>query len=274
MNELQVFNFNDTNITTLTIDKNVWFVGKEVAEVLGYKNMADALRTKVDDEDLKTLSYKDYRETRQALSVLWSGNDYSNKTIINESGMYSLVLGSKLPSAKAFKRWVTSEVLPSIRKHGAYMTDQTIEQVLSDPDTIIKIATDLKNERQRTAMLSQRINELEPKASYYDKILQNKSLINISVIAKDYGMSAVSMNKLLHELGVQYKQGNMWLLYAQHQKKGWTKSNTTMVTKADGTEKTVMNTKWTQKGCLGIYEILKINGYLPVIEQDDIEQPA
>lgn len=188
---------------------------------------------------------------------------------ITEPQFYKLAIKANNETAEKFQDWVTSDVLPSIRKHGAYMTNQTIEQVLSDPDTIIKIATDLKAERERTAMLSQRVNELEPKASYYDKILQNKSLVNISVIAKDYGMSAVKMNKLLHKLGVQFKQGDMWLLYSKHQKKGWTKSNTTLVTKADGTEKLVMNTKWTQKGCLGIYELLKSNGYLPLIEQED-----
>lgn len=250
MNELQVFN------------------GLKVKEVNG-RIMFDAESTAIGlgivESNSKYVRWQRVNKYLGENSPLVEKGDF-----ITEPQFYKLAIKANNETAEKFQDWVTSEVLPAIRKHGAYMTNQTIEQVLSDPDTIIKIATDLKAERERNAMLSQRVNELEPKASYYDKILQNHSLVNISVIAKDYGMSAVSMNKLLHELGVQFKQGDMWLLYAKHQKKGWTKSNTTVVNKADGTEKLVMNTKWTQKGCLGIYELLKVNGYLPLIEQEDI----
>lgn len=190
---------------------------------------------------------------------------------ITEPQFYKLAIKANNETAEKFQDWVTSEVLPAIRKHGTYMTDQTIEEVLTNPDTIIRLATDLKNERKEKLMLAQQVTELKPKADYTDLILSNKTLVTITFIAKDYGMSGLAMNKLLHDLGVQYSQSGVWLLYAKHQTKGWTQSETTEVVKKDGSKKLVMNTKWTQKGRLGLYELLKDNGYLPLIEQD---QPA
>ena len=190
---------------------------------------------------------------------------------ITEPQLYKLAIKANSAQAEKFQDWVTSEVLPAIRKHGTYMTDQTIEDVLTNPDTIIRLATDLKNERKEKLMLAQQVTELKPKADYTDLILSNKTLVTITFIAKDYGMSGLAMNKLLHDLGVQYSQSGVWLLYAKHQTKGWTQSETTEVVKKDGSKKLVMNTKWTQKGRLGLYELLKDNGYLPLIEQD---QPA
>ena len=133
MNELKIFEHPDFGkIRTVTIDDEPYLVGRDVAEVLGYSNPSKAVIAHVDDEDKRF----------EMLPIADSQNGNLIKTaIINESGLYSLILGSKLPSAKKFKRWVTSEVLPSIRKHGAYMTDETIEQVLSDPDTIIRLTT-------------------------------------------------------------------------------------------------------------------------------------
>ena len=190
---------------------------------------------------------------------------------ITEQQLYKLAIKAESVQAEKFQDWVTSEVLPAIRKHGTYMTDQTIEDVLTNPDTIIRLATDLKNERKEKLMLAQQVTELKPKADYTDLILSNKTLVTITFIAKDYGMSGLAMNKLLHDLGVQYSQSGVWLLYAKHQTKGWTQSETTEVVRKDGSKKLVMNTKWTQKGRLGLYELLKDNGYLPLIEQD---QPA
>lgn len=190
---------------------------------------------------------------------------------ITEPQFYKLAIKANNETAEKFQDWVTSEVLPAIRKHGTYMTDQTIEEVLTNPDTIIRLATDLKNERREKLMLAQQVTELKPKADYTDLILSNKTLVTITFIAKDYGMSGLAMNKLLHDLGVQYSQSGVWLLYAKHQTKGWTQSETTEVVRKDGSKKLVMNTKWTQKGRLGLYELLKDNGYLPLIEQD---QPA
>lgn len=260
-NQLQVFDFDGSNVRTVTINDEPYFVGKDVATILGYKRTADALKAHVDDEDKLTRQFTDSGQNREM-------------KVINESGLYSLILSSKLSSAKKFKRWITHEVLPTIRKHGAYMTPAKIEEVLTDPDTIIKLATELKTERERRSIAEQRVNELTPKASYYDLVLSNESLVTITQIAKDYGMSGQAMNHKLHDLGVIYKQGNTWLLYSKYQRTGWTHSETIMVDKADGTQKAVMHTKWTQKGRLGLYELLKRHGILPLIETVDEKKGA
>ncbi|WP_050564478.1 phage antirepressor KilAC domain-containing protein [Enterococcus faecium] len=187
-------------------------------------------------------------------------------TIINESGLYSLILGSKQPNAKKFKRWVTSEVLPAIRKHGGYLTPEKVEEALLNPDTIIQLATKLKEERTGRLIAEQKIAEYEPKISYLDSILSSTDSVTISQIAADYGMSPQQMNKLLHKLGIQKKVGNQWLLRKKHMRQGYTKSHTTEIPKSDGGTKVVMNTKWTQKGRLFIYESLKKEGYIPEID--------
>lgn len=256
MQDLQIFKFDNQNFRTMTIDEEPYFVGKDVATILGYSNSRKALIDHVDDEDKRDgVTIRDAIGRNQAAVV------------INESGLYSLIIGSKLPTAKKFKHWVTSEVLPTIRKHGAYLSDEKIEEVLTNPDTIIKLATQLKEEREARLIAEQQVNELKPKATYYDRILSNPALVTITVIAKDYGMSGIAMNKKLHELGVQYRQGSIWLLYSKYQKLGWTQSETHMIERNDGTEKAVVNTKWTQKGRLGLYELLKQNDVLPLIEK-------
>lgn len=257
MNELKSFTFEDQQIRALTTEGEPWFVGKDVAEVLGYSNSRKAIADHVDSEDKGVTKCYTLGGTQQI-------------AIINESGLYSLILSSKLPKAKEFKRWVTSEVLPTIRKHGAYMTPAKIEEVLTDPDTIIQLATQLKQEREGRLIAEQRIGELTPKADYCDRVLADKSLVTITQIAKDYGMSGRALNATLHDLGVIYKQCETRFLYAKYQKTGWTHSETIMVDKKDGTQKAVLNTKWTQKGRLGLYELLKAHGILPLIEQEDI----
>ncbi|MCZ3876679.1 phage antirepressor [Lactobacillus mulieris] len=254
MTDLQIFNFNGTDIRTLTIDNEPYFVGKDVTEILGYKNASKALADHVDSED---------KLNNETLSSLGQRGGW----LVNESGLYSLIISSKLPTAKKFKRWVTSEVLPAIRKHGGYLTDEKIEEALYNPDTLIKLATQLKEEREGRLIAEQQVAELKPKASYLDEILANKELITVSVIAKDYGMSAMQFNKLLHNLKVQFKQGKSWLLYSNYQSLGWTSSSTKQVTKKDGSTMNVMNTKWTQKGRLGLYELLKRHDILPMIER-------
>lgn len=242
------------------IEKNnePWFVGKDVAKSLGYKNVNDALFKHVDEED------------KEVVKCDTLGGQ-QNVTVINESGLYSLVLKSKLEGAKQFKRWVTSEVLPSIRKHGMYAK----EELLNNPELMIAVATELKQEREQRkqlelekAMLIQENNELKPKADYTDMVLQNKSLMTVTAIAKDYGMSGGSLNKKLHELGIQYKQGGQWFLYAKHQAKGYTSSSTTKIEHTDGRVEIKLHTKWTQKGRLFIYNELKEVGIVPLIEQD------
>ncbi len=255
MNELTVFeNKEFGSIRTVQIDGQPYFVGKDIAEALGYANTRKAIADHVDVED-KGVTNCDTPGGKQRISV------------INESGVYSLVFSSKLEKAKQFKHWVTAEVLPSIRQTGAYMTAETIEKVLYNPDAIISIAQQLKALKLEVSQKNQLIGELKPKANYVDVILDNKGLVTITQIAKDYGMSGRQMNKLLYEFGVQYKQSGQWLLYSKYHDKGYTHSKTIDIVRSDGVPDVVMETKWTQKGRLFIYDLLKDNGIFPVIEK-------
>ncbi len=260
MNELKIFeNAEFGSIRTVEINNEPYFVGKDVAEVLGYSNTRKALIDHIDEEDKK-----DGVTIRDAI-----GREQKS-VCINESGLYALILSSKLPNAKRFKRWVTSEVLPTIRKHGMYATDE----LLANPDFAISVFQQLKAEKEEKQRLltvnyqqQQIIGELQPKANYVDTILNNKGLVTITQIAKDYGMSGNKMNKLLNTYGVQYKQSGQWLLYSKYHNMGYTHSKTIDITRSDGNPDIVMETKWTQKGRLFIYELLKDNDILPVIEQ-------
>ena len=255
-NGVQTFNFESSPVRVIEIDNEPWFVGKDVAKVLGYSNPQKALRDHVDEED-----------SRGERIVTPSG--IQTTKVINESGLYSLILSSRLPTAKKFKRWVTSVVLPSIRKHGKFATEKTIDQMLEDPDSMIRVLTEMKEDRAKRRLAEEKAAKLEPKAKFCDVVLQNPALVNVTVIAKDYGMSAQAMNKLLENLGVQYNQNKVWFLYAKYQSNGWTQSTTSMVKGKDGAEKAVVHTKWTQKGRLGLYELLKDHGLLPVIEREE-----
>lgn len=191
-------------------------------------------------------------------------------TFINESNLYKVIFQSRKPEAEKFTEWVTSEVLPSIRKNGMYATNE----LLDNPDLAIKVFEQLKQEREEKKKLQlentqqkQLIGELKPKADYLDQILQSKALVTITAIAKDYGMSAKALNKKLHELKVQFKQGYQWFLYSNYHDCGYTHSETVEYMHKDGTKDVTMNTKWTQKGRLFLYELLKKNGIIPVIEK-------
>ena len=189
---------------------------------------------------------------------------------ITEPQFYKLAIKANNATAEKFQDWVTSEVLPTIRKHGAYLTDSAIEQTLTDPDYLIKLATQLKTEREGRLIAEETVKDLKPKASYYDKVLSNPSLMNITAIAKDYGCSAISFNKLLHELKIQYSQSGTWYLYSKYQDKGWTQSKTFPYKGASGNGSNIQ-TKWTQKGRLGLYKELKKHGIVPKIEQLSME---
>lgn len=264
MTELEIFNNPEFGqIRAVEINGECWLVGKDVAEILGYAKPENAIANHVDEED------------KTSTLIQGSGSNYKSKAIIiNESGLYGLVLSSKLPTAKKFKRWVTSEVLPSIRKHGVYMTEKTLEKALLNPDGLIKILTALKNEqakakalKEETARQKQLIGELKPKADYTDKILASKGTVPITAIAKDYGMSGRAMNKVLADLKIIYQMAGQWLLYSRYQAKGYTHSKSFAFNHADGSPDVKMTTEWTQKGRLFLYQKLKKHGILPMIEQ-------
>ena len=248
MNTPQIFNFERNEVRTILVNDEPYFVGKDVAGVLGYSNTKDALSRHVDSED------------KMGSRITTSGQS-REMTIINESGLYSLILKSKLPNAKKFKRWVTSEVLPTIRKTGSYSNiPQSFAQAL-------RLAADLEEKNQ---LLEQQIAEYEPKISYLDMILSSTDTVATSQIAADYGMSAIALNKLLNKLGVQHKVSGQWILYRKHMNQGYTKSHTSEIPKADGGVKVVMNTKWTQKGRVFIYNLLITEGYYPQMDLEEV----
>ena len=260
MNELQVFNNPEFGqVRTVSIDGEPWLVGKDVADILGYQNGSRDINRHVDEEDRQNYQNGTFESPR-------------GMTIINESGLYSLVLSSKLPTAKKFKRWVTSEVLPAIRRTGGYQVNELTGRELM-AKALLEAQAVLAEKDTTIAKQTQLIGELKPKADYTDRILQSKSLVTITQIAKDYGMSGAAMNEKLHELGVIYKLGGQWLLYSKYQAKGYTHSETVGITHKDGSGDVRMNTKWTQKGRLFLYGFLKKHGILPVIEQDHDEKP-
>lgn len=178
MNQLQLFDFESNQVGALSIDGEAYFVGNDVATILGYSNYRNAVANHVDEEDkLRT-------------QIRYAGQ-LRKMTLINQSGLYSLIFSSKMLNAKKFKHWVTSEVLPAIRKHGAYMTDEKIEEVLSDPDTIIKLATQLKDEREQRLIEQQlrkdaenQVQEMKPKVLFADSVATSKSTILIGELAK------------------------------------------------------------------------------------------
>lgn len=177
--ELQIFkNEQFGEVQLLEINNEPWFVGKEIAEILGYQNPSKALKDHVDEED---------KLNNETLLSLGQRGGW----IINESGLYSLILKSKLPQAKQFKRWVTSEVLPAIRKHGGYLTDNKLEEALLNPDTLISLATQLKEEREARKQLQVANSQLmvdnqimQPKAQYFDDLVARNLLTSFRDTAK------------------------------------------------------------------------------------------
>lgn len=250
MNTPQIFNFEHNEVRTFLENDVPYFVANDVAKTLGYKNPSKATND----------------HCKKAIET-W-GNDSLGRRqkfkIIPESDVYRLIIKSNLPSAEKFESWVMEEVLPNIRKHGMYATDE----LLDNPDLLIEVATKLKEEKTLRLIAEQRVNELQPKADYYDRILNNKGLVTVSTIAKNYGMSAVSFNKLLHELGIQFNQSGTWLLYSKFQDKGYTHIEPFDYEDKNGNPQVKTRMKWTQKGHIFLYETLKKNNYLPMIERE------
>lgn len=259
MSNLKIYKYGSSELRTIEKDGGLWWVLKDVCDVLGLSNPT-MIASRLDEDERAKFDLGRQGETN----------------IINESGLYNVILRSDKPQAKNFKRWVTHEVLPSIRRHGAYMTEKTLEEAILNPDYLLKLAQKLKDETDKRKALEgknkaqeQIIMELKPRADYTDRILHNKGLVTITQIAKDYGMSGQAMNALLNNLCIQYKSASgQWLLYAKYQDKGYTHSKTIDIVRSGGRSNIVMETKWTQKGRLFLYEKLKTAGLLPMIERE------
>ena len=236
--ELQIFqNAEFGSVRSTMIGGEPFFVGKDVAEILGYADPNKAIAMHVDEED---------KLNDKTASSLGQRGGW----LINESGLYSLILSSKLPAAKRFKRWVTSEVLPAIRRHGLYAVDD----MLNNPDALIEALQAYKAERMQrmaleaeNAVQKQQLIEMQPKASYYDVVLNSPDLVSITEISKDYGWSAQKMNEYLHRQGIQFKQGGrIWILYQTYAEKGYTSTKTHTFPATDGSIHTKVHTYWTQ----------------------------
>lgn len=269
MDNLQLFNFEGNEVRTLKINDEPYFVGKDVANILGYSNTRKALQDHVDLEDKK-----------DGVTIRDSIGRNQKPTVINESGLYSLILSSKMPNAKRFKHWVTSEVLPAIRKHGAYMTDQKAFDVVHNKnglaDLLQQAADQLKQKDIRieeveaeNKNLTAQLEESNKKASYLDLILGDPTPIVTTQIANDYGYSAIAFNRLLKKLRVQRRVNGQWILYKPFMGKGYTSTKSKPYEDHRGKLRIKIYTVWTQKGRRFIYDILKKNGILPLIERED-----
>ena len=252
MNELtNIFNYEERQLRTVIKDNEVWFVAKDVCDILELTNSREAI-SNLEKDDVSTTDIIDSLGRSQ------------NTNIINETGLYQLIFQSRKLEARSFQRWVTHDVLPSIRKHGIYATASKITEMLTQPENIIALFTSLHEEQTMRKQLQIENAEMKPKASYYDLILQTTNGMPITQIAKDYGMTAMKFNLLLHDLHVQFKSGKTWLLYSDYADMDYTKSKTFLTDKHNS----VLHTSWTQKGRLFIYNLLKnTKGIIPMMER-------
>lgn len=253
--ELSVY--NSTKFGSVRVkrdeDNEPWFVSTDVCRILSLADTSQAME-RIDNED------------KRVFNGIRTANNTLSAWCVNEAGLYSLIMESNKPEAKEFKRWVTHEVIPAIRKHGAYMTPDTIERVLTDPDTIIKLATELKTEREKRRLAESDNARLSPLAEYAEKVLHTGNLLTTTQIAKDYGMSCANFNKLLSGLKIQYKVGGQWVLYAQYAGNGYTKDCTALY---DNDKQSNTYTKWTPAGRKFLFEKLKDNGIYPDYQSDN-----
>ena len=225
-------------IRTCMVDGEVYFVGKDVATALGYVNDSKAIRDHVDEEDKRLgVQFVTPKGNRQA-------------TVINESGLYALILSSKLDSAKRFKHWVTGEVLPCIRKQGGYMVaraDESDEMVLARALQIMETAVQRRDEE---------IARLKPRAEYADHVLDSITCITTTQLAKELGMTAQQLNRRLCEMRIQYWQSGQYMLYADYARMGLAKSRTSTHTTSSGVVLTEVYLVWTERGREFIHQLL------------------
>ncbi|KWT52430.1 antirepressor [Levilactobacillus brevis] len=259
MNQMTPFNFEGNQVRTVMIDDEPHFVGNDVAQTLGYTDYRHAVTNHVNDGDKLRVQIDHAGQNRQM-------------TVINESGVYDLIFDASRQGKNAdirrkateFRHWVTNDVLPSIRKTGTYMTDEKAYAITHDKDALGDLLLQAGNQLKQKDLV---IQELKPKADYTDKMLANPGLETTSVIAKNYGYSTREFNKLLHGLGIQYKQGKTWLLYAKYQNLGYTHVEPFPYRDSKGVEQVRNTMKWTQKGQRFLYDFLESKGIMPKVEQ-------
>jgi phage antirepressor YoqD-like protein len=239
-----------------------------------YLNAEDVARGFGFTQDKNGIEYVRWETVNGYLTKFGFSQRVGKDDYLPENMVYRLGFKANNETAKKFQAKLADDVIPAIRKTGMYMTENAVQNILNNPTAFIEILTEYKkvqDENKALAMQNasqkQLIGELKPKADYTDLILKSKSLVTITQIAKDYGMSGQAMNKILHNLGIIYNQSGQWLLYSKHQAKGYTHSETVNIVHSDGRENVKMNTKWTQKGRLFLYNTLKKEDIIPVIEK-------
>lgn len=262
MNEIQIFNSpRFVEIRTATDDNNEpLFCAADVCKALGYVNGRDAISKHVDDPDVAK------RDAWVTTGTKADGSEAKRQTLmtfVNESGLYSLIFGSKLESAKQFKRWVTSEVLPEIRKNGGYIrgnVDETPEELMARALAVAKqtlervererqqLANTNENQRIQLGIQDAEIRKAAPKVEYYDKVLQSNCTMTTTQIANGLGMPCHRLNKLLRDAGIQYKQSGQWLLRSPYTDFGLHAVRTQTYTHADGSIGTSQYTVWNERG--------------------------
>ncbi len=257
MNELTIFkNEQFGSVRIIEEGDKVLFCGNDIAIALGYTNPRKALN---DHCRCVTKRYVPHPQ---------SPDKQIEMSFIPEGDVYRLIAHSKLPKAQEFESWVFDKVLPTIRKHGMYAT----EELLENPDIAIAAFQALKEERERRKALEAEKAVLLPKASYYDVILNSPGLMSVTQIAKDYGKSAKWLNQILAEEKIQFRQGDLWLLYQKYAEMGYTGSRTGPYSDTNGELCVYTHTYWTQKGRQFIYELLKNKrGIVPLMERETEE---
>ena len=232
-NQIQIFENEEFGQVRVIQQEGVpWWVLKEVCAVLGLKSPHKVAERLDEDE-------------RNLIPLIDSLGRMQPTTIINESGLYAVILRSDKATAREFRKWITTHVLPAIRQHGAYISSDTLSRMREDSAYTQKLLT--------------RLSTLQPKAQFYDSVLQSESVIPVTLIAKDYGMSAIAFNKMLHDLGVQYRLGGTWVLYAPYANSGYTITKTYLL----GDKTVSVRTCWTQRGRAFLVDFLMHRGILP-----------
>lgn len=247
MNEIQQFMYSNQEVRSTVINGDPWFVAKDVCDVLEISNPTQAINRLDEDE-------------RSMLNIGRQGE----ANVVNESGLYSLILGSRKPEAKQFKRWITHEVIPSIRQHGAYMTPSTIEKVLTDPDFIIQMANQMKTEQEKNRVLQQKIEADKPKVHFAESVEISKDSILVADLAKLLRQKGVEIGehrlyRWLREEGYLIKSGSEYNRPTQRSMElGLFEVKTGHRGSSDGTIKLTYTSKVTGKG-----QIYFINKFLP-----------
>lgn len=257
MNELQNFTNGIFNLDVKVEGEEILFSAEQVAKSLGFTTKTNGT---------------EYVRWNRVNEFLPQVAKVEKGSFISEPMVYKLAFKANNAVSEKFTDWLAVEVLPTIRKHGAYMTNEVIERTLTSPDFIIQLATKLKDEQEarlelekENSQLSLDLAEANKKLPFLEWALQTKGLVTPTIIAKKYGKTAVWLNDWLHKHGVQFKQGKCWVLYKKYDDKGY---SDTIFSPTD-IDHLHPSMKWTVKGMKFIYELLKENGYLPISERDE-----